>query len=102
MGLVSKRDYDPVTQITETFHFDEVTEDVYIEKSQVVDDVTDLTKAQFNSTDERAPWGEMAHVARIPNVILEAHPELMHDTEALNKWLNDPDNRMFRSRPGRI
>jgi hypothetical protein len=103
MAMIKKPfDYDPFTGIRETFHYDEETGDVYIEAEQDVETIANEMKALYADTDERARWGEGGHVARIPNVILEAHPELMHDNEALKKWLNDPDNRVFRSRPGKI
>lgn len=113
MGRIISRpfDYDPATGIREVFHHDLDTDEVVIETIQgearrgkgAIDLITDVTKENFANTDERARWRDgMNHVASIPLVFLQQHPELMHDDEALKKWLNSSENRIFRSRPGRI
>lgn len=71
---------------------------------QNVDDVVEDTKSQYNATNERSRWGEMAKVASIPLSIFYS-PEfqaIRKDKAALKRWLNDPDNRAFRTRPGRV
>lgn len=104
MTLITKPfDDDPLTKTHETFHYDPDTGDFWIETKTDVEEAAVLSKAQFADTDERARWsGDINHVARIPLIFFDMHPELMYDNEALRKWLNNPDNRSFRSRPGRI
>jgi len=55
--------------------------------------------------DERAGWkGEFHRVASIPMSIysqLKAESKL-EDQEYMKCWLNDPENRFFRVRPGQV
>lgn len=66
--------------------------------------LVDYAKGQFNQVDERARWGDGQHVAHIPAVVwAQFVKEGKHTDRAFIKsWLNDPDNRAFRTRPGRI
>lgn len=96
-------DYDPMTGITERFYYDANTGDVGVEYVQDVELITEVSKASFSQFDERSPWkGDLHHVAHIPGIFLHAHPELLKDDEAVRKWCNNPDNRVFRTRPGKI
>jgi hypothetical protein len=56
-------------------------------------------------TDNKANWkGEWHHVASIPESIyfqLKADGKI-DDPVYMKKWLNDPDNRFFRVRPGQV
>lgn len=49
----------------------------------------------------------MHHAARIPLVIIEKYRaekgiDLMNDPDAMRKFLNDPDNKIFRTRGGKV
>lgn len=97
-------DADPLTGIVERFHFDPETGTATITSEQTVTDLVETAKARYNSVDERARFGDFAHVAHIPAVIMA---DLMkrgipQDEKAMSRWLNDPDNRVFRTRPGRV
>ncbi len=101
--------HDPLTGTTEIFHFEEGVSksdgDTIVH--QVVQDVTDIVednKARFADTDERARYGEMSRVASIPMAIYMdlRRRGVLDDQEALRAWLNNPDNRVFRTRPGRL
>jgi hypothetical protein len=99
-------DYDPATGITQWFHFDEITGDIGLETKQDVTAIIEGTKGEFNPVEERAPWkGDVHKVASIP---MSIYNELMKitnngkDQKAFSKWMNDPDNRVFRTRPGRV
>ena len=76
---------------------------VTVQTTQQVDDVIDANRGSFNQVDERAGWkGDMHRVASIPMSVyyhLKAQG-IIDDPVALKKWLNDPDNRFFRTRPG--
>ena len=104
MGLITRPfDEDPVAGMREIFHYDDKTGDVYIETIADVEQTVEINKAQYASMDERARWRDgFNHVGRIPLIFFQMHPELMYDDEALRKWLNNPDHRSFRSRPGRL
>lgn len=98
-------DADPITGVIERFYWDEETQTATIRPEQDVTPMLELSKAEYNSIDERARWGNgMTHVARIPGILVF---DLMKrgiwgDDAAMKKWLNDPDNRFFRTRPGRV
>lgn len=104
-------DYDPFTGVTQIFHESDDGETFTIEDRQDIEPLVELNKAQFNSfTSARDSWGDGAelthrsHVARIPAVI---HAELIRkgitrDPVAMRRWLNDPDNAVFRTRPGNV
>lgn len=98
-------DHDPLTGITEIFDYDRATDEFVIETVQNARDVVEDARARFNAIDERAGWrGEYHRVASIPLVVwqeLEAQG-IANDERALRKWLDDPDNRFFRTRPGRL
>lgn len=80
-----------------------------IETSEDVSAHIEANKAKFNATDERAKWGELAHIASVPDsIILEwnrmgfCRGYYITDQKALKAWLNDPANRHWRTRPGQI
>ena len=105
MGRIITRplDYDPVMGIRETFHYDPDTEEAWVEYEEDLQTVVDTAKALHADTDERARYHDgFNHVGYIPPIIQHMHPELMYDNKALAKWLNNPDNRFFRTRPGKI
>jgi hypothetical protein len=80
---------------------DEATIETIIDATQIVSD----NKDRFNSFDEKANWkGDMHHVASIPMALFyQMKAEGKLDDEAyMKRWLNDPDNRAFRTRPGEV
>jgi hypothetical protein len=98
-------DRDPVLGITEFFHWDEASDTFHIEAVQDVEPAIEANKQSFNSyTSPRDSWGAMHRVASVPLVIYQewmktgAH----RDQGFLRRWLNDPENRFFRTRPGRV
>lgn len=98
-------DTDPVTKTSRVFHWNESDESFHIETLQNVSDTVELTQAEFNAMDERAPWkGDIHQVGRIPlNKVAELERlGIWRDDEALRRWLNDPENRAFRTRPGKL
>ena len=99
-------DYDSATGITQWYHFDEATGDVGLETQQDVTAVIEGTKGAFNPVDERAPRkGDVLKVASVPMVIYHQLAKISNnfkDQRVIRKWLNDKDNRVFRTRPGRV
>lgn len=93
---------DPVTNIKSVFHYDESTDTAIIEKRQEVSNIVEQNKAEFNQDHGR--HGEWNKVASIPlSVYYDLKAKgIMDDPVAMKKWLNDPDNRFFRTRPGRV
>jgi hypothetical protein len=99
---MSKRifDTDPVTGITRYWHMTEKGEFV-IETEQRIEVDESNTRAR-NATDRRTKWGDMSRVASIP---LSVYYDLKRrgiadDPKAMKRWLNDADNRVFRTREG--
>lgn len=77
-----------------------------LETLQDVEPILEANKILHNDVDERARYGEkLTRVASIPLVIWqqwckEGDPQ--HDQAFLRKKLNDRDNLLFRTRPGRV
>jgi hypothetical protein len=98
-------DINPVTGTRKMWHYDaekdEATIETIIDATQIVSD----NKERFNSFDEKANWkGDMHHVASIPMALfyqMKAEGKL-EDQAYMKRWLNDPDNRAFRTRPGEV
>ena len=81
----------------------------FIETKQYISGILESNKAQFNATDERAKWGEWAKVASIPNVVIDDLNKqgimrgfAVVDEKRFRDFLNNPDNRFFRTRPGQL
>jgi len=90
--------------ITRTWHYNDATDEATIQTQQDVTDVIEENKNEFAQIDERAKWGELTKVASIPLSLyyqLKAEGKL-DDQAYMKRWLNDPDNRHFRTRPGEV
>ena len=93
---------DPATGITKWWHMKDNGEFV-IETVQETTHDTDNARHR-NETDKRTKWGEMARVASIPLAVYYDLKKrgIADDPKAFKKWLNDPDNRVFRTREGTV
>ncbi len=98
-------DSDPLTQTKRTFHYDDTDESFVIATQQDCESIVETNKALQNSQDERTGWkGTWHRVASIPNVVWWdlVRRGIANDDKALKKWLRDPSNRFFRTKPGRL
>jgi hypothetical protein len=101
-------DHDPLTGITEWFEYDHSDDTFTIQSSQDVDALVEANKDRFNHFSSGADsWGDgiggRTWVASIPlNIFFELKKRFGNDQEAWKRWLNDPDNRAFRTRPGTV
>jgi hypothetical protein len=88
--------------IVTSFHYDADKDEAIIQKEQDVTSIIEANKREYNDAPER--WGEWTKVGSIPlSVYYELERKgILKDQVALAKWLNDPDNRAFRTRPGTI
>jgi len=95
-------DTDPITGIRHVFDYDNETDQATITAEQDVGTVVEANKAAFNDAPTR--HGEFTKVASLPMVVYVDLKKrgILDDQAALKKWLNDPDNRVFRTRPGRV
>ena len=83
-----------------------------IESSQDVTGIIESNRKQFNAYDERARWSDDLLGNKIASIPLAVVDELnkqgimrgfhVLDQPRFKAWLNHPDNRAFRTRPGRI
>jgi hypothetical protein len=70
--------------------------------------IVEATKGVFNTHDRpNFSGGDWFHVASIPYSVVEDYKRkhgknLLADREHVRHWVNDPDNRCFRTRPGRV
>lgn len=97
-------DTDKDAGITRTWHYDDATDMATIQTQQDVTDVIEENKNDFAQVDERAKWGELTKVASIPlSLYYQLKSEGKLDDQAyMKRWLNDPENRYFRTRPGEV
>lgn len=102
---MSKRlfDVDPLTGITQYWHWDDERQQFTIETEQKVDDLLDANRRQYNDSTD-AYKGDMHKVASIPmNIYMDLKQKgIIDDPAAFKQWLNDPENRYFRTKPGRV
>jgi len=104
--MIEKRLFntDEEQGITRYFHFDDETGQATIQTQQDVTAIIEENKQEYAQVDERARWGEWSRVASIPMSIyfqLKAEGKL-DDQEYMKKWLNDADNKYFRTRAGKV
>lgn len=72
------------------------------------------TQKQYNERSEKTGWGDAPldprnKIAELPPLIIEELNKIgimrgymIVDPKALAKWLNNPDNRVFRTRGGNV
>jgi hypothetical protein len=94
--------YDPVTEKRTWFCEDEKT--IVFKTETLVDELVDENKASFNeSADKR--WGDGKVVASIdlPTYYNKIVPAKQNGDDAwIKRFLNDPDNRAYRTFKGKI
>lgn len=96
-------DFDPHAAIATIYHeLDDKT--IGYESLQDATEIVEVNKMFMADTDEHARYGDMSRVASIPTVLWFelVRNGVADDPVRLRKWLNDPDNRLFRTRPGRV
>jgi hypothetical protein len=93
---------DAFTGVKTYYNYDADKDEAIISKEQDISGIIEANKAEFNAAPER--WGEWTKVGSIPlSVYYELERQgILNDQKAMAKWLNDPDNRAFRTRPGTI
>ena len=97
------------TQNGKETNFHDIDGNQFIETKQDISAILESNKAQFNAIDERAKWGEWTKIASLPNVVIDDlnRQGIMRgfavvDEKRFRPFLNNPDNRFFRTRPGQI
>lgn len=88
-------------------------DNLIVKKSQDISHLIEYNKSQYNQSDERQRWdGNNAYgnkVASIPLVVFNELDKLgitrgfsIIDHKRFKEFLNNPDNRVFRTRTGKI
>ncbi len=97
-------DKDDALGITRIWHYDADKDEATIETRQDVSQIIEENKQEYAQIDERARWGEWTRVASIPmSIYFQLKREGKLDDEAfMKRWLNDPDNKYFRTRSGEV
>ena len=72
--------------------------------SQDVTHIVEANKRSRNEIDRHQKHGEWSKVASIPLTVLYdlKRRGIADDPVAMRRWLNDPDNRAFRTREAKI
>jgi hypothetical protein len=80
-----------------------------IRTSQDVTEIVEQNKAQYNAGSVHDKWGDFTKIASLPFTIIDTlnRKGIMRGFAVINekefrKFLNDPDNRFFRTRPGKV
>ena len=97
------------TQNGKETNFHDVDGNHFIETKQDISAILESNKAQVNAIDERAKWGDWTKIASLPNVVIDDLNKqgimrgfAVVDEKRFRTFLNNPDNRFFRTRPGQI
>jgi hypothetical protein len=96
--------HDPVFGVTKFWHYDESSDTAVIETVQDIEPLLERNKALQNNQTRLDRWGEGRIAASIP---MSEYAQLLadgraHDQAALRRWINDPENRKYRTFLGRI
>jgi hypothetical protein len=85
---------------------------IIVETRQDISDNIEQNRKEFNSFDERAKWSNDMFGNKIASIPLTVIDDLnakgimrgfaVVDQKRMKDWLNSPDNRYFRTRPGRV
>jgi hypothetical protein len=83
---------------------------IIIETRQDISDILEQNKKEYNSFDERARWSDHVFgnkVASIPMTVIDDLNKqgimrgfAVLDEKRFKAWLNERDNRVFRTRTG--
>ena len=94
---------DKATGTKKTFHYDEQDDTCVIATRQDVTGIIESAREEYKIS--RGFKGDgFHHAANIPNVILWDlwRRGILMDDDALLKWIDDPDNRAFKTHPGKV
>ena len=80
-----------------------------IRTTQDVTAIVEQNKAQYNAGSIHDKWGDLTKVASLPFTIIDTlnRKGIMRGFAVINEkefrmFLNDPENRFFRTRPGKV
>lgn len=94
---------NPEMGTTSWFYYDDAEDKFTVEEVQDAAPIIEMNKTMTNLASDN--WrGDWHLVASIPLTVLEILRKqgILDDPKRMKKWLNDPDNRYFRTRGGRV
>ena len=100
--------FDPLSGIKTDFTYEAgeslADDNFVISNSQDVTQIIEANKRSANEINRQHNWGEFAKVASIPLTIFYdlKSKGILDDEKRLKLWLNDSDNKLFRTREGTI
>lgn len=99
-----KRLFSRDENYTRWFHYDEATDETTIETVQHLDPLVNLNHFAQKEQTKLHRWGDGKIVATIPlSIYLKLYSEgKTKDSAYMKRWLNDPENRMYRRFLGKV
>jgi len=96
-------DVDPLTGIKKYWHVKENGE-YAVETVQETGSAFDANRREYNQQSDGKNWRDINKVASIPLAVYYdlKRKGIADDPAALKRWLNDSDNRVFRTRGGML
>jgi len=100
--------FDPMSGISTDFTYEageSLSDDHFvISTSQDVTKIIEANKRSEKEVDARQKWGEFSKVASIPlSIYYDLKKQgIIDDKKRFKRWLNDRDNKLFRTRGGTI
>ena len=93
---------DPATGTRSYIDYDENDDALHFTEEVDTTRLIEWNKRLYNEAS--ATWGDGATAAKLPPMLLGKlmREGIATDPVAWKRWLNDPDHRAFRIRPGRI
>lgn len=80
-----------------------------LETKQDISHIIEVNKRKFNDITSLDRWGDMTHIATIPDAVIDdlnkkgiMRGYAVVDEASFAAFLNNPDNRYLRVRPGRL
>lgn len=80
-----------------------------LETKQDISEILEANKRDYNSITSVDRWGDLTHIARIPYTVIDDLNKkgimrgfAVVDEGAFASFLNNPENRFLRVRPGNI
>lgn len=103
---VRELDYDAESGIREVAYYDNTDDVMRIQQVQDVDTIIEANKREYNDSPTRF-GGDGAGFIKVGSIPLVEYYRLrregiLDDQQALAKYLNDPDNRAWRTRGGKL
>lgn len=95
---------DKETGAFQRFHYDHINDEFFIEQVSDVQSVLDDNDVIRQVQSPGWKGDGMHHVAQIPAVIVAKlmREGIWYDDEALLAWLDDRDNSLFKTKPGKL